>query len=237
MVTYTATPDFYNDYISHHGILGQKWGKKNGPPYPLDSKVSTGKKLKKWVDKHTITRKPKSEGSAPKYGEKRGDKIIRNPSDVIDVATEDGMKEYLDKNMKIEKDKYGYLSTVFKNLHMFGDPNIGVSEKTIKDAYIDYKKNEKKIKKLAFEAIDDDNVYDNFNFSITDIHKGTIKPLTKQEFKNALDVKSIYVTPNNGVEISIWEKDNSTSILAGHSIDIEFDLKDPKKPKYVSVNG
>ena len=25
------------NYISHHGILGQKWGKKNGPPYPLSS--------------------------------------------------------------------------------------------------------------------------------------------------------------------------------------------------------
>lgn len=23
--------------IKHHGILGQKWGKKNGPPYPLDA--------------------------------------------------------------------------------------------------------------------------------------------------------------------------------------------------------
>ena len=23
-------------YIAHHGILGQKWGKRNGPPYPLD---------------------------------------------------------------------------------------------------------------------------------------------------------------------------------------------------------
>lgn len=24
-----------HNYLVHHGILGQKWGKKNGPPYPL----------------------------------------------------------------------------------------------------------------------------------------------------------------------------------------------------------
>ena len=24
------------DVICHHGILGQKWGHRNGPPYPLD---------------------------------------------------------------------------------------------------------------------------------------------------------------------------------------------------------
>jgi len=24
------------NYLAHNGILGQKWGKKNGPPYPLD---------------------------------------------------------------------------------------------------------------------------------------------------------------------------------------------------------
>ena len=36
MISYQPTPDFYNDYISHHGILNQKWGVKNGPPYPLD---------------------------------------------------------------------------------------------------------------------------------------------------------------------------------------------------------
>ena len=25
-----------NKYLVHHGILGQKWGKQNGPPYPLN---------------------------------------------------------------------------------------------------------------------------------------------------------------------------------------------------------
>ncbi|MBP5593906.1 MAG: hypothetical protein J6Y02_00895 [Pseudobutyrivibrio sp.] len=37
--------------LYHHGILGQRWGKQNGPPYPLDGKVSSkiqkaGKKRK-----------------------------------------------------------------------------------------------------------------------------------------------------------------------------------------------
>ena len=50
MVEYQSTPDFYNEYIFHHGILGQKWGKQNGPPYPLGSDISTGSRLKKGAD-------------------------------------------------------------------------------------------------------------------------------------------------------------------------------------------
>lgn len=29
------------NFLMHHGILGQKWGKKNGPPYPLDDKTKS----------------------------------------------------------------------------------------------------------------------------------------------------------------------------------------------------
>lgn len=36
-----------NDFrLYHHGIRGQKWGIQNGPPYPLDSAISTGARLK-----------------------------------------------------------------------------------------------------------------------------------------------------------------------------------------------
>ena len=34
------------DYLSHHGIEGQKWGVRHGPPYPIDhTKMSKGTKL------------------------------------------------------------------------------------------------------------------------------------------------------------------------------------------------
>lgn len=39
------------NYLSHHGIKGQKWGKKNGPPYPLDSKTAERVKSKAKVIK------------------------------------------------------------------------------------------------------------------------------------------------------------------------------------------
>lgn len=39
----------YDRYLYHHGILGQRWGRKNGPPYPLDaSDHSKSEKIAGW---------------------------------------------------------------------------------------------------------------------------------------------------------------------------------------------
>lgn len=45
MYQYPLTPD----EIYHHGILGQRWGQKNGPPYPLSS--SRKSKIEKKAEK------------------------------------------------------------------------------------------------------------------------------------------------------------------------------------------
>lgn len=40
-------PDLDEETIEHFGILGMHWGQRNGPPYPLGSDKSTGRRLKK----------------------------------------------------------------------------------------------------------------------------------------------------------------------------------------------
>lgn len=44
-LTPTSSNRFYRyykpDYIEHHGIIGMRWGRKNGPPYPLTGRTHT----------------------------------------------------------------------------------------------------------------------------------------------------------------------------------------------------
>lgn len=38
--------------VYHHGILGQKWGVKNGPPYPLDEKKDLKTKGEEFIKQY-----------------------------------------------------------------------------------------------------------------------------------------------------------------------------------------
>lgn len=44
-------PTISSDELCHHGIQGQKWGKKNGPPYPLDQSQKSQAERKYRTDK------------------------------------------------------------------------------------------------------------------------------------------------------------------------------------------
>lgn len=93
----------YSTELCHHGILGQRWGRKNGPPYPLDSgdhsaserkagwrkslsKSETRTNVKSMSDeelRQKVNRK-NLENQYKYYSSKVGDS--RKANDVIDVA-------------------------------------------------------------------------------------------------------------------------------------------------------
>ena len=64
----------YNQYyLAHHGIVGQKWGKRNGPPYPLNA--STHNRVVKRGKK--VGDQPKGLSKLTVYDEKTAKKNIR----------------------------------------------------------------------------------------------------------------------------------------------------------------
>lgn len=61
----------YRNYLQHHGIKGQRWGKQNGPPYPLSDKLHN----------FVIKRQAKAK-------EKKREKILHDPRKLAKHAPE-----------------------------------------------------------------------------------------------------------------------------------------------------
>lgn len=69
-------------YLSHHGILGQKWGTRNGPPYPLSGGDYSKEELTKVYNQRSI--KPNSI-----YNKKHFDEIIKADEDTLKTLSHD----------------------------------------------------------------------------------------------------------------------------------------------------
>ena len=70
--------------LYHHGVKGQQWGERNGPPYPLDSKGSSLRKQKRIYKKMNkkLNALDKSKKSLDEKIEKKAEKIGASDSDV-----------------------------------------------------------------------------------------------------------------------------------------------------------
>lgn len=65
----------YSTELCHHGILGQRWGKKNGPPYPLDAEDhSSSEKKAGWRKSIDDVKKKDVKGGVTKAVSKVKDK-------------------------------------------------------------------------------------------------------------------------------------------------------------------
>jgi hypothetical protein len=67
-------------YLAHFGILGQKWGKKNGPPYPLSNANRSSAERKANPESKSSKEKKKS-GISNINRQQVGD--IRNDADTL----------------------------------------------------------------------------------------------------------------------------------------------------------
>ena len=68
-------------YISHHGILGQKWGNRNGPPYPLGGGDYTA------AEKRAIYTKRRRGNSI--YNKKHFDEVLKSDKPTLSTLSYD----------------------------------------------------------------------------------------------------------------------------------------------------
>ena len=84
--------------LYHHGILGQEWGKMNGPPYPLGSsdhsssekkagwQKSLDKKDQKWAKKNNKKVTDKAKKAVSKELNAYGNQLLQSPSSYLSTG-------------------------------------------------------------------------------------------------------------------------------------------------------
>jgi hypothetical protein len=93
-----------NSDLYHHGILGQKWGKRNGPPYPLNASAHSSAENKAGWKKSL-----KSSGGSGEINGSRFKKRNRKQQKVYDANVRylESQKKLSNNNLNIEKKKRG----------------------------------------------------------------------------------------------------------------------------------
>lgn len=167
---YNPTPtNFYDDYIAHHGILGMKWGKQNGPPYPLGSgdhskseksagwkKSLGGGRNEEMYDRKKKTSSSTSTNKKPDRHERAANASAKDAADLrkhLYTKEADAVQKVSDQQMAKSKtannqDDIKFLENGFKTADKFSRQDKKRYHKIIKDTC----KNDKELYNLSKKA-------------------------------------------------------------------------------------
>ena len=102
--------DHQNDFLMHHGVEGQKWGHKHGPPYPLDDNPSKQAYKKHKAAHGGESNKPKTQREIAK--QERADykkkKLPKTSFGLLFKNKNMSEAEYREASKKIKRDREVY---------------------------------------------------------------------------------------------------------------------------------
>lgn len=105
MITYVATPDYYNDYLMHHGVKGMKWGVRKKQ---LMAKGMTRRQARKQYKKEKAYNKALDDVKYKvNYNKKEAEKAERDVADLKKFGSESNAYQVWKNNDKRYKER-GY---------------------------------------------------------------------------------------------------------------------------------